>query len=141
MATQKKQKDISDILQQFNRQISRLFKFADIVAKGDPTIDWARRVIKILRNENPPAVLERCIDKFWDNREPIMTRNVDFFKTCSMDKYIKKDKNKVWLDELIKFIRTRYFDLSESEQNSIWVCMEEMLKNIIKYRIVVGYHA
>lgn len=134
----KKQKELSDILQQFNRQVSRIFKIVDAIVPDEPNVDWARRIIKIFRNENPPAVLEKCIDKLWDNKDHIMSRDVNFFKTCSFDKYIKKDENKEWLDRLIVLMRTRFFDLSKKEQNCIWECLGEMLKNVIKYKITKG---
>jgi len=134
----KTQKEISDILQQFNREVSRLFKVIDAIIPDDPTVDWARRIIKIFRNENPLAVLDRSVDKLWEHKDNIIARNSEFFRTCSFDKYIKKDGNKEWLDNLIKIIRTRFFDLSEKEQNYIWACLEGMLTNVIKYKLIKG---
>ena len=32
----KKQKEISDVLQQFNRQVTKLFKIVDLIVPGDP---------------------------------------------------------------------------------------------------------
>lgn len=133
-----KQKEINDVLQQFNRQVTKLFKIAESMVPNDPTVDWARRIIKIFRNEDPPAVLERCIDKLWENKEPIMRRDVEFFKVYKPDKYIKNDENKEWLDRLTNLIKTKYFELNIQEQSYIWDCLEEMLKNVIKYRLLQG---
>ena len=132
----KKQKEISDVLQQFNRQVTKLFKIVDLIVPGDPNIDWARRIVKICRNENPAIILEKCIDKLWDNKEPIMKRDAEFFRDRSYDKYIKTDENKEWLDRLTNLIKTKYFDLSNQEQSYIWDCMDNMLKNVIKYRLL-----
>jgi hypothetical protein len=131
-----KQKEISDVLQQFNRQVTKLLKIAESIIPNNHTIDWAKRVIKIIRNEDPPAILERCVDKLWDNREPIMKRDAEFFKVCKLDKYIKNDENKEWLDKLVNLIKTKYFELNANEQSYIWDCMEELLKNVIKYRLL-----
>lgn len=134
----KKQKELSDILQKFNRQVSRIFKIAEALVPDEPNIDWVRRIVKICRNENPQLVLERCIDKFWEYKEFIINRDEQFFQTCSTDKYIKNDDNKEFLDRLVMLIRTKFKDLVKKEQNDIWVCLEEMLKNVIKYRIIKG---
>ena len=60
----KKEKKISDIIQYFNRQISNIFKAIDNASyeiQHNPDIDWVRRVTKIVRNENPPYILEKSI--------------------------------------------------------------------------------
>ena len=136
MSDHKKQKQLSDILQKFNSKISKLMKIARNFTDEDPNIEWVSRIIKIIRNENPPMILERCIDKFWDNKDHIISRDVEFFKTCSTDKYVKNDNNKQWIDGLINVVRTKFFELSSSEQNIIWECMNEMLKCIIEYRLI-----
>ena len=43
----KKQKEISDVLQQFNRQVTKLFKIVDLIVPGDPNIDWARPIVSV----------------------------------------------------------------------------------------------
>lgn len=132
------QTEINIIIQQFNRQVSRLMKIANEISGDDPNIEWLTRVFKIMRNESPLCILEKCVDKIWDNKDHILEKNTKFFETCSLDKYIKRDKNKEWIDEMVKLVRTKFFDLSEKEQNCIWECMGEMLKNIIKYRLLKG---
>ena len=136
MSDSNKQKQLSDILQRFNSDISKLLKIARAFSDDDPNVEWVARIIKIIRNENPPMILERCIDKFWDNKDFIIKRDTEFFKTCSLDKYVKKDKNKVWIDGLINLVRTKYFEISEKEQNYIWERMNELLKCVIEYKLV-----
>lgn len=131
-----KQKQLSDILQRFNRGVSKLMKVARNFSNDDPNVDWVGRIIKICRNENPPMILEKSIDKFWDNKDSIIRRDTEFFKTCSFDKYVKKDKNKEWIDGLIGVVRTRYFDLSVGEQTYIWDRMNELLICVIEYRLI-----
>lgn len=134
----KKQKELSDILQQYNRHVSKLFKIIDVIVPNNPHIDLARRLIKILRNENPPAVLEKTIDKLWDNKDRILKRDAHFFKTCSFDKYIKVDSNKEWLDSLVNLVRIKYDILNDQEQTYIWDILNNMLKNVIEYRLIKG---
>ena len=67
-----------------------------------------------------------------------MKRDAEFFRDRSYDKYIKTDENKEWLDRLTNLIKTKYFDLSNQEQSYIWDCMDNMLKNVIKYRLLQG---
>jgi hypothetical protein len=132
----KYQKEIDVILHQFNRQVSKLMKIANEISGDNPNIEWLTRLFKILRNESPLCILDRCVDKIWDNKDSILKRDAKFFETCDFNKYIKKDGNKEFLDGIVTLVRSKYFDLTEKEQNCIWVCMEEMLKNIIKYRLL-----
>ena len=71
-------KEISDLLQIFNRQISRVFKIIDKIVPNDKNMDLAKIVIRRLRFENPPAVLDKCVDKIWDHKDQIMNKDVEF---------------------------------------------------------------
>lgn len=134
----KLQKEISDIVQTYNRHAVKILNLAVHYAPDDPNIDWLKRIIKIVRNESPTMIIEKGLDKLWDNRENILKKDVEFFKYCSLDKYIKKDENKVWLDEIVKLVRQKYFDLSLKEQDIIWSHIQVMLECVIKYRLNMG---
>jgi hypothetical protein len=135
----KKEKDISDITQQFNRHAGKLFKIIDKNAgEENANAAWVVRIFKIMRNENPLCILEKCVEKLWDNKDAIISKDVKFFESCNLDKYIKKDKNKVWLDELVSLIRAKYFVLSEKEKDVMWEATNEMLKCVIQYKLVNG---
>jgi hypothetical protein len=136
----KKEKDINDIIQYFNRQVSNIFKVID--GKDDsisknPSLDWVRRITKIVRNENPPFMLERSVDKLWENRVAIMEKNVDFFVNKEVaSKYIKDDSHKEWLESLCEFIRDKYKSLDDTELEYLWKCINAMLQSVIKFRIL-----
>ena len=136
----KKEKEINDIIQYFNRQVSNIFKVID--GKDDsiannPQLDWVRRITKIVRNENPPFMLERCVDKLWENRVAIIDKNADFLlKKEVASKYIKDDSHKDYLEGLCEFIRSKYTALDETELEYLWKCINAMLQAVIKFRII-----
>jgi uncharacterized protein YeeX (DUF496 family) len=134
------QKDIVDILQTFNRNVSNLLKMVSNFSPNNPDIDCIRRIVKILRDTNPEGAMEKCMAKLWDNQQQIRERNADFFMNCPMDKYIKKDANKQWLDGIVRMVRSGYTELSEDELNAIWKCINSMLVCVIKYKLLVQDH-
>lgn len=135
-----RQKKISNILQRFNRQTSQILKIMKIIEKNNMDIEWVQRILRILRNENPPLVLEKCIDKFWDNREKIIARDVDFFLAGNnaYDKFIKNDERKEWIEGIIDMIKKKQKLLTEEQRDYIWDRLNNMLQCIIEYRITVG---
>ena len=138
----KKEKEINDIIAFFNRQVSNILKAIDsgyAGVKNNADFDRIRRIAKIARDEDPPCMLERCTEKLWDNREAIMTRNVDFLiKPEVAKKYIKDDDNKEWLESVMEFVRNKHKDLGDAEIEYLWKCIDNMLQCVIKYQIARG---
>lgn len=136
----KKEKEVSDVIQYFNRQVSNVFKVIDNKYDSinhNPDIDWIRRITKILRNENPPYMIERSVDKLWDNKDKIIERDSDFLVNKKVtSKYIKDDSRKEWMEGMIDFIRNRYTELSPDDLEHVWKCVNNMLQAVIKYRIL-----
>jgi hypothetical protein len=135
-----KQKEIVDILQIFNTQISNLLKMVVAIAPDNADIDWIRRAIKILRDTNPEGAMEKCMVKLWDHQKQIRERNASFFVDCPVNKYIKDDSSKSWLEGIVRMVRTRYIELSEAELDSLWKCTNIMLICVIKYKLLVHDH-
>jgi uncharacterized protein YeeX (DUF496 family) len=136
-----KQKEIVDVLQIFNRQLSSMIKIIVSIAPDNPDIDWVRRAIKILRDTNPEGALERCMVKLWDHQQQIRERNQSFFMDCPLNKYIKDDCRKSWIEGIVRMVRTRYKELSEAELDAIWKCINTMLVCVIKYKLLVQDHS
>jgi hypothetical protein len=135
-----KQKEIVDILQLFNRQVSNMLKIVVAIAPNNPDIDFVRRAVKILRDTNPEGAIEKCMVKLWDHQQQIRERNASFFMDCPLDKYIKNDRRKSWIDGLVRMVRTRYTELSEAELDAIWKCINTMLVCVIKYKLLNQDH-
>jgi uncharacterized protein YeeX (DUF496 family) len=136
-----KQKKIVDILQVFNRQISNMLKMMTAIAPDNSDIDWIRRAIKILRDTNPEGAMEKCMVKLWDHQKQIRDRNASFFVDCPMNKYIKDDSRKSWIEGIVRMVRTRYTELSKDELDDIWKCTNIMLVCVIKYKLLVQDHS
>jgi hypothetical protein len=136
----KKEKEINDVIQYFNRQVSNIFKVIDTKddsIQNNPDVDWLRRITKIIRNENPPYMLEKSVDKLWDNRIAILAKDADFLvKKELVSKYIKNDERKEWMEGLMSFIRSKYLILNPTELDYLWNCINAMLQSVIKFRIL-----
>ena len=136
----KKEKEINDVIQYFNRQVSNIFKVIDTKddsIQNNPDVDWLRRITKIIRNENPPYMLEKSVDKLWDNRVAILAKDADFLvKKELVSKYIKNDERKEWMEGLMSFIRSKYLILNPTELDYLWNCINAMLQSVIKFRIL-----
>ena len=136
----KKEKEINDVIQYFNRQVSNIFKVIDTKddsIQNNPDVDWLRRITKIIRNENPPYMLEKSVDKLWDNRFAILAKDADFLvKKELVSKYIKNDERKEWMEGLMSFIRSKYLILNPTELDYLWNCINAMLQSVIKFRIL-----
>jgi hypothetical protein len=134
------QKEIVDILQKFNRQISSLIRMLVAIAPENQDLDYIRRAIKILRDINPEGAMEKCMVKLWDHQKQIRDRTASCFIDCPVDKYIKDDCRKSWIEGIVRTVRTRYTFLSKDELNSIWNCINIMLVCVIKYKLLVQDH-
>jgi hypothetical protein len=134
------QKKISDILQKFNRQTSQILKIIKSIEKDNIDVEWVQRVLRILRNENPPLVLEKCIDKFWSNRTKIIERDIEFFTNGNKaySAFIKEDERKEWIEGIVSMIQKKQKLLTEEQNKYIWDRLNTMLECIIEYRILVG---
>jgi hypothetical protein len=136
-----KEKEISDVIQYFNRQIANVFKFIDnndrYKYKYDDKIDWVRRLIKIARDEDPPAVLERCVDKLWDNRDAILAKDEIFLLDQKIvNKYVKQDERQKFITDLIGYIRENIKIAPPEDKDYMWKCIHNMLQAAIKYRLL-----
>jgi hypothetical protein len=138
----KKEKEISNIIQYFNRQVSNIFKMIDNTkysTNDSPEVDHIRRITKIARNENPPLMLEKSIDTFWDNKDAIIRKDYVFFTESDVCiKTVGSDASKEWVEKMLDFVRSKYAELTGEDRESIWKYINNMLQAVIKYRIIRG---
>jgi hypothetical protein len=133
------QKKISNIVFSFNRQVSKITKVAKQIDPNDVNVEWIQRAVRVLRAESPLLILEKCMDKLWDNRAKIIACDRNFFvKTGNFSKYIKNDENKQWLEGVVEMVRRKQSVLTEKQLQLIWECLNQMLHYVIQYRIVTG---
>jgi hypothetical protein len=136
----KKQGDINNILQKFNRQIAKIFKVLDRVFPDDRAdMCHIKQVLQIAREEMPERLITEGGDKLWDNRERIIARDVDFFlQENNMSKYAGSEKTKSEVNTMVKFVGREYNNLTVDEMNFVWDTVHNMLKCVIEYRIIMG---
>jgi hypothetical protein len=136
-----KDKQIADIVETFNRHLSRILKVVKSFEPNNVDLETVMRLIRIARYENPTHVLERSVDKFWDNRDKVIARDLDFFYNNTdmlKEKYVKKDVRQGWIESLVDHIHKNISKLTEDQTTYIWDCLNELLQCVIRYRIVVG---
>ena len=137
--THDKNEEIATIVEQCNRNIARVLKMAKSIEPDNADLERVARLIKIIRYENPPHVLERCVDKFWDNKDKIMNRDIDFFVNnieTLKNKYIKKDIRQSWLEGMTDYIKNNIHKLTEDDMTYIWDCLNNIFKCVIQYKII-----
>lgn len=135
------EKDINDVIRFFNRQVGKIFKFID--NSGDyadnPTLDKIRILVKVSKAIEPAEMLERSLEKLWNNRDAIIEHDIEFFKSSGvMYKHIKDDQNKEWLTGITDFVLEQYDVFNDDELESIWSYINNMLEAAIKYRLLTG---
>lgn len=134
------QKKLSDVLHKFNLHAGKIMKIAVAVSgNSHPRIEWLSRVFNIARDVDPLCIITRCVDKMWNAKDKILSKDLDFFmKDYDTSVYIKNDHNKVWLDELVCIVRNEVPLLSQKEQDFLWSCLNEMLSAVIEYKLIKG---
>lgn len=136
-----KQKKISTICDNFNRQIARLIKLAERDHKDDINLYYVKRGISLVRQQNPALVLEKCIDKLWENKTQIIDRDVKFFVDNMREKagkFIKDDHRADWLYSILEMLKREEKLLKDDEREYIWDCINKMLEHVVEYRIIMG---
>ena len=136
-----KNKQIADIVETFNRHLSRILKVVKSFEPNNVDLETVMRLIRIARYENPTHVLERSVDKFWDNKDKVIARDLAFFYNNThmlKEKYVKKDERQGWIESLVDHIHKNIGKVNAEQETYLWDCLNELLQCVIKYRIVVG---
>jgi hypothetical protein len=136
----KKDKDKSSILETFNSQVSNIIKLIDKYLPKNPDVIHIKRLVKIANETNALLMLEKCEDKFWENKNNIMDRNIDFFKNSTFDEYIYDDEYKPLINRLIVLMKNTYDHLNENDKENLWNRINIMLNCIINYKLIKGNH-
>ena len=135
--------ELDNILREFSTYVSRLFKVAYAVLPGNVDVDHAYNIFKIVRNDSPFIMIERSVDKLWDNQIQITNRDEDYFKVMRVDKYFDENDtadDREFLERLITTLRLKYEYLSIEEKDYLWNCIQNLLKCVIKYKIIKQEH-
>lgn len=132
--------NVNKLVNTFNKEILDLIKFTKKKEKDNIDIEWLHKIICTIKNENPAFIIEKCIDKLWDNKENIINRSEDFFKDNFEKKWIKDDCRKEWLSSFVAHIKNNMFILNPNEKIFVWDQVNKMLELVIEYRIMKGYH-
>jgi hypothetical protein len=133
-----KQKKINDAVQKFNTQCGKLLKIASKIAVSDDRhLEWLIRMFKIAKDIDPLSIITRGVDKLWDSKNYIISKNKLFFmEELDTTKYIKNDGNKQWLDGIVETVKLGLDKLSKKEEEYVWICLNEMLSSVIEYKLL-----
>lgn len=136
------EKELEDTIQNFNKQVTLLFKFIETKDKisNHPDVERVIRLVKIAKNINRESLIEGSMDNLWANREPIINRDEAFIMSIdNLDQYVDKDdEDKELIESLFNFLRKIYKTFTRGEIDYLWECINNMLQYVIRYRIVKG---
>ena len=134
-----KQRKISDILQQFNRQVAKIFKVIDKYHPDNVDIQHVKQILSLCRDITPDRIIREAGEKLWDQRENIMKRDVYFFfRPDNMSRYAGDKETKDLVEAIVTFVRDEYNTLKPDEIEYIWNCVNLMLKHTIEFKIIQG---
>ena len=135
------EKELDEIIQNFNKQITLLFKFIETKDKisNNPDVEKAIRMVKIAKNISRDSLIEGSMDNLWENRELIINRDETFIMLDNLDKYVdNNDEDKELIESLFSFLRKIYKNFARGEIDYLWDCINNMLQCVIRYRIIKG---
>ena len=125
------------IVETFNNEASLILKIFKKTEKDNIDYIWGIKIINTIKNENPSFIIERCLEKLWDNKNYIMDRNEKFFLENNIEsKYIKDDERKEWLTGLIEFIKNKLNKLNTETKDFLWDKFNILLKLSIEYKLL-----
>jgi hypothetical protein len=130
------QKKINTVVQNYNREVKKLLNIVDYLIPDNPKVYIIIRVFNMVKRENPSMIIERGVDKLWDNKDHILNKDVEFFKKSTGAQYIKDDSNKEWLTELISMLKDEYENLNEKEIDMMWTGMKNLLEYVIQFKLL-----
>jgi hypothetical protein len=128
------------IIETFNSQVSDILKLIKKYVPKNDDINHIKRLIKIANETNAIAVLEKCEDKFWENKDNILEKNVEFFKTNPYEQYLDDDEYKTLNIRIINLIRDTYDFIDDNDKNFLWSKLHIMLNCIINFKLHKGNH-
>jgi hypothetical protein len=131
-----KTKKIITIVQNYNRVCTKLLNMVESIIPDNPKIYIVTRVFNMVKRENPAMLIEKGIDKLWDNKDHIINKDIDFFKQANGSQYIKNDSRKEWLTDLVAMLKGEYENLNEKEIEKIWESIRIMLECVIQYKLI-----
>lgn len=112
-----------------------------MVLKQTDDEDEIVEVERLKRVINLAPVEERFIrskDKIWAAREHILNKNADWFLNRDYKNLIKKDHNQVLIETIVSLVKDRYNTLSKEDQDKYWEKAILLLRNVARYRKLLG---
>ena len=135
----KDEKKINQIIDEFNKITLNMIKFSKKKEKDNVDLLWLHKVICTIKNENPSIIIEKSIDKLWDNKDQIISRSALFFKNDIEKKWIKDDSRKEWLTTFLSHVKQIMFKLDNTEKEYIWNNVNRLLELSIEYKLLKKY--
>ena len=129
------------IIETFNSQVSNILKLIKKYVPKNDDIIHIKRLIKISNEINAIEVLEKCEDKFWENKDNILEKNIEFFKKQPYEQDLDDDEYKTLNIRIIKLIRDTYDLIDDNDKNLLWCKLHIMLNCIINFKLNKENHS
>ena len=119
----------------FNREISKLVRFADTKFSNNIEIDRLKRLIKIGKDTDPVLLIEECSINFTKFSEYINNENEDFFLQYEFEEEINdmNEEDHSFLNNIVKLFKSKFCEFSKAEKKEIWKLLKMMLEDVEQY--------
>lgn len=127
--------ELNKIIDAFNKNLSQLFKLAKKIDPGNKDLHFYNNKFILAKQFQPAAVLERNIDAFWNNKDLILDKNVDYF--LKLENFVYEDENEREIYRKNMECGQQILDrITESELLCIWNYLNNMLESVIQYKLL-----
>ncbi len=120
-------KDLQGLLKLASQHISAQ-REVNVRAKSD--IEHIGRLLKLIQNDE---IFYRLYPKIWAHRQQIMEKNGKFFVDHDYSKLVKEDGKKGMILNIIGIIKHEYNFLTETDRESLWQYMTQILHNVATF--------
>jgi hypothetical protein len=129
-------KEADKIIKEFNTSVFDLIKICRKLEPSNIDLEWIHKQLLLAREMDPLLLINGCKDKLWLYREQIINEDSDFFlkQNFSTD---KAGDSKDFMQSMIKLVKNKFQELSNSEKKVIWNLTKKMLTCVIKYKKII----
>lgn len=127
------------IFTEFRNMITELIRLIESNIEDDDLeeiaeLDRLKRLISLAPEEQ---IFLRCKDKIWLTREQLLNKDLEWFigKECSH--LIKNDKNKEFIETLMRIVKRKFLELDEEEKDEYWKYIHKLLNIVARFQKII----
>jgi hypothetical protein len=140
--------NIDKLILSYNGYVAKLLNICSRFNPNNVDIERIRNLISLVKQTDPLYLLNNSNEKFWDARDMIKERNLEYFSNINsplFKKHIDDNEEKTcdekeFIYTLIGFVHADMKKLKSDELDYVWNIVQCMLECNIEYMIYIGNH-